>query len=40
MLKFLNEISFPLGDIGTASIGFAGNGRLIDWEILNLPNKD
>ncbi|MDE0449483.1 MAG: GH116 family glycosyl-hydrolase [Spirochaetaceae bacterium] len=35
----LNEISFPLGGIGTGSIGLAGNGRLIDWEIFNRPNK-
>ena len=35
----LNEISFPLGGIGTGSIGLAGNGRLIDWEIRNRPNK-
>ncbi len=33
------EISFPLGGIGTGSIGLAGNARLIDWEIANLPNK-
>ncbi|ANE45793.1 hypothetical protein SY83_05190 [Paenibacillus swuensis] len=33
------EISFPLGGIGTGSIGFAGNGRLMDWEIFNSPNK-
>ena len=33
------EISFPLGGIGTGSIGLAGNGRLIDWEIFNKPNK-
>ncbi|SFQ20046.1 hypothetical protein SAMN05444406_11740 [Caldicoprobacter faecalis] len=26
----LNEISFPLGGIGTGCIGLAGNGRLID----------
>jgi non-lysosomal glucosylceramidase len=32
-------ISFPLGGIGTGSIGLAGNGRLIDWEIQNKPNK-
>ena len=37
--EFLNEISFPLGGIGTGSIGLAGNGRLIDWEIFNRPNK-
>lgn len=35
----LNEISFPLGGIGTGSIGLAGNGRLIDWEIFNNANK-
>ena len=34
-----NEISFPLGGIGTGCIGLAGNGRLIDWEIFNNPNK-
>lgn len=34
-----NEISFPLGGIGSGSIGLAGNGRLIDWEIFNRPNK-
>jgi uncharacterized protein (DUF608 family) len=35
----LNQISFPLGGIGTGCIGLAGNGRLIDWEIYNRPNK-
>uniref|UniRef100_S0DGQ7 Glycoside hydrolase family 116 protein n=1 Tax=termite gut metagenome TaxID=433724 RepID=S0DGQ7_9ZZZZ len=34
-----NEISFPLGGIGSGCIGLAGNGRLIDWEIYNRPNK-
>ena len=33
------EISFPLGGLGTGCIGLAGNGRLIDWEIFNKPNK-
>jgi len=33
------EISFPLGGIGTGCIGLAGNGRLLDWEIFNRPNK-
>ena len=33
------EISFPLGGIGTGAIGLAGNGRLVDWEIFNRPNK-
>ena len=35
----LNEISFPLGGIGSGCIGLAGNGRLIDWEIFNRPSK-
>ncbi|MBE6639876.1 MAG: hypothetical protein E7616_10645 [Ruminococcaceae bacterium] len=35
----LKEISFPLGGIGTGSIGLAGNGALLDWEIFNRPNK-
>jgi uncharacterized protein (DUF608 family) len=34
-----NEISFPLGGIGSGCIGLAGNGRLVDWEIFNKPNK-
>ena len=33
------EVSFPLGGIGTGSIGLSGGGRLIDWEIHNRPNK-
>ena len=33
------KISFPLGGIGSGSIGLAGNGALIDWEIFNRPNK-
>ncbi len=37
--KQLEEISFPLGGIGTGSLGLAGNGRLVDWEIFNKPNK-
>ena len=45
MSKFLykgrktNQISFPLGGIGTGCIGFSGNGRLVDWEIFNRPAK-
>ena len=35
----LKEIIFPLGGIGTGSIGIAGNGVLRDWEISNRPNK-
>lgn len=34
------KISFPLGGIGTGCIGLAGNGELVDWEILNRPNKN
>ena len=37
--RFLREISFPLGGIGAGSIGLAGNGRLIDREIFNRPNR-
>ncbi len=37
--KKTKAISFPLGGIGTGCIGLAGNGRLIDWEIFNRPNK-
>ena len=33
------EISFPLGGIGTGSIGLSGDARLIDWEIFNRPSK-
>jgi uncharacterized protein (DUF608 family) len=33
------QISFPLGGIGTGCIGLGGNGRLLDWEIYNRPNK-
>lgn len=36
----LNEISFPLGGIGTGSVGLGGNGRLLDWEIFNIANKN
>lgn len=35
----LSEISFPLGGIGSGSVGLAGNGQLIDWEIFNRPNR-
>ena len=37
--KALREIVFPLGGIGTGSIGYAGNGRFMDWEIRNRPDK-
>jgi len=35
----LKELIFPLGGIGTGSIGLSGNGALVDWEIFNRPNK-
>jgi non-lysosomal glucosylceramidase len=35
----LDEISFPLGGIGTGSIGLGGWGQLRDWEIMNRPAK-
>jgi len=40
MGRSTNQISFPLGGIGTGSVGLAGNGRLVDWEIFNRPNKN
>jgi len=33
------EISFPLGGIGSGSVGLAGNGSFIDWEIFNHADK-
>ena len=37
--EYTREISFPIGGIGTGSIGLGGNGRLLDWEIFNRPAK-
>jgi len=34
----LAMISFPLGGIGTGTIGLGGRGDLRDWEIFNSPN--
>lgn len=33
------EISFPIGGIGSGTIGLAGNGSIVDVEIKNSPNK-
>lgn len=30
-------ISFPVGGLGTGSIGIAGNGNFIDWQVYNRP---
>ncbi|HQH62274.1 MAG TPA: GH116 family glycosyl-hydrolase, partial [Clostridiales bacterium] len=38
--EFSREISFPLGGIGAGCVGLAGNGRLVDFEIFNRPNKN
>ncbi len=37
--EYTQEISFPIGGIGTGSFGISGNGSLIDWEIFNRPSK-
>ncbi len=37
--KYTNEISFPLGGIGSGSVGLTGNGVLRDFEIFNKPAK-
>lgn len=37
--EYRNQISFPLGGIGSGCIGLSGTGRLIDFEIFNHPNK-
>ena len=37
--EYTKEISFPIGGIGTGSIGLGGNGRFMDWEIFNRPAK-
>ncbi len=35
----LRHIRFPLGGIGSGSVSLAGDGRLVDFEIFNRPNK-
>lgn len=37
--EYTSQISFPLGGIGSGSIGLGGNGMLTDWEIFNRPAK-
>lgn len=37
--EYTNEISFPLGGIGSGCIGLQGNGVLREFEIFNKPNK-
>ncbi|MBQ7896930.1 MAG: hypothetical protein IJ323_00755 [Clostridia bacterium] len=37
--EYLREIVFPLGGIGSGSIGLSGNGSLVDFEIFNRPDK-
>lgn len=37
--EYKKEISFPLGGIGSGSIGLSGNGSFVDIEIFNRPNK-
>ncbi len=33
-------VAFPIGGIGAGSIGLAGNGTLVDFEICNRPNRE
>lgn len=37
--KKTESIVFPIGGIGSGSIGLTGTGRFMDWEIFNRPNK-
>lgn len=39
-LRNPQTVSFPLGGIGSGSIGLGGDGRLVDWEIFNRPAKN
>ena len=33
----LRKIAMPVGGIGTGNIGLAGNGALVNWEVMNRP---
>ena len=35
--KYLNEIAFSLGGIGTGCVSLSGREQLVDWEIFNRP---
>ena len=35
----LQEISFPIGGIGTGSVSLGGRGQLREWETFNKPDK-
>ena len=35
----LRELIFPIGGIGSGSIGLTGNGRLVEFEVYNHPDK-
>jgi uncharacterized protein (DUF608 family) len=37
--KYLTEVAFPIGGIGTGTISLGGRGNLRDFEIFNKPNK-
>lgn len=36
----LANITFPLGGIGTGSVALAGNGSLVNWELLGRPDRE
>ena len=35
----LLRVALPLGGIGCGSVSLSGRGELVDWEIMNSPNK-
>lgn len=38
--NFLNEIVYPIGGIGTGSIGISGDGCIVDPEFFGRPNRE